>query len=166
VTSTGAPVQYVETVRRPHPTRARIESYPITGIVTARYADMDANAHLNNVAIESMHEDARAVLNSRVFPGIHTDAERRIRVVNSQSVVHFLAEAHWPCNVDTAIGVGRIGRTSFVLSSALFVDGMCISICDAVMVTVAEGPEPLTEDARARLDALALRTNAVDGTSR
>lgn len=139
----------VETTGRPHPARSRPELYPIAGKVQARYADMDANAHLNNLALESMHEDARAVLNAQVFPGVYDQGARSLRLVTSQNVVHFLAEAHWPAVIDTGVGVGRIGRTSFVASSALFRDGVCISVCDTVLVAVGDGgPVPIPEFAR------------------
>lgn len=152
----------LETVGRPHPARLRRETYPITDVMTARYADMDQYAHLNNLALGAMHENARAMLNERVFPGTHTDVGERIRIVNSQTIVHFLAEAHWPCEVHSAIGISRIGRTSFVESSALFVGDTCVSTCDAVMVTVEEAPVPIADAARARLLDLALRTEGLE----
>ena len=36
--------------------------------IAARYGDMDANAHLNNLALESMHENARATMNRELLP--------------------------------------------------------------------------------------------------
>jgi acyl-CoA thioester hydrolase len=150
--STETVVSLVETTGRPHPARSRPELYPIVGKAQARYADMDANAHLNNLALESLHEDARAVLNARVFPGVYDPGTRQLRLVTSQNVVHFLAEAHWPAVIDTGVGVGRIGRTSFVASSALFRDGVCISVCDTVLVAVGgDGPVPIPDFAREML---------------
>ncbi len=104
---------------------------------------MDANAHVNNIALESMHENARAELVARVFPGAY-DPAQPIRLVASQNVVHFLAEARWPTVLRTGVGVARIGRTSFVASSALFDDANCVSVCNTVLVQVDEtGPVPL-----------------------
>ena len=52
-------------------------------------------------------------------------------------------------------GVGRIGRTSYVASTALFIDGTCIGVCDTVLVALGEnGPEPLTEEFRAALQTV------------
>lgn len=145
----------VETTGRPHPGRSCPELYPIAGKVQARYADMDANAHLNNLTLESLHEDARAGLNAQVFPGLYDPGTRSLRLVTSQNVVHFLAEAHWPAVIDTGIGVGRIGRTSYVASSALFRDGVCISVCDTVLVAVGDGgPVPIPDFARETLRKL------------
>lgn len=142
-------VGLVATVPRPHSARLRLESYPVIGSGAARFADMDANGHLNNLALESVHENARAVLNAYAFPGVYDVAARRLRLVSSQNVVHFLAEAHWPSVIDTGVGVGRIGRTSFVASSALFTDGRCISVCDTVLVAVDDaGPVAIPQENR------------------
>lgn len=96
--------------------------------IAARYADMDANAHLNNLALESLHENARATMNRRMFPDAYRAGGRRLRLVTSHNAVHFLAEAHWPVTFQTGAGVGRIGRTSYVASTGLFVEGRCIGV--------------------------------------
>jgi acyl-CoA thioester hydrolase len=69
--------------------------------------------------------------------------------------VHFLVEAHWPATIATGAGVGRIGRTSYVASTGLFIDGTCIGVCDTVLVALGDnGPEPLTEEFRAALQTV------------
>ncbi len=74
-------------------------------------------------------------------------ATRRLRLVTSQNAVHFLAEAHWPALISTGAGVGRIGRTSFVASTGLFIEGSCIGVCDTVLVLLDDdGPVPLSDD--------------------
>ena len=60
-------------------------------------------------------------MNRTLFPDIYDVATRRLRLVTSQNAVHFLAEAHWPAQIRTGAGVGRIGRTSFVASTGLFI---------------------------------------------
>ena len=135
----------------------------MSNICTARYADMDPNAHLNNLALESFHEDARAVLTRHAVRNAHDPADRKLRLVTSQNVVHFLAEAYWPATIETCVGVGRMGRTSFVVSSALFHKGNCISLCDAVMVVVGEGgPVSMPAGMRTALENLQLRLQEID----
>jgi len=147
----------VGTTPRPHPARLEVATYPVTGAIDARYGDMDANGHLNNLALESLHENARALLNARVMPGIYDGATRRIRLVSATNVVHFLEEAYWPNTIGTGIGVGKLGRTSFVASTALFVGDECVSLCDTVLVTLDEnGPTPIPDSARAQLESLTL----------
>jgi acyl-CoA thioester hydrolase len=147
----------VSTAARPHPDRLSPALYPVRNTIEARFGDMDANRHLNNLALEAMHENARAMLNTQVFPGVYTAADRRLRLVAANSVVHFLQESHWPATIHTGIGIGRIGRTSYVASTALFVGDACISLCDTVLVVLdADGPTPIPEHARARLTGLLL----------
>ena len=151
---------WTTTAARPHESRLRLDTYPVADVVQARYGDMDANGHLNNLALESLHENARATMNRRLFPDIYDVATRRLRLVTSQNAVHFLAEAHWPAMIHTGAGVGRIGRTSFVASTGLFIDDRCIGICDTVLVLLGDdGPVPLTADARVNLEKVALGTS-------
>ena len=113
---------------------------------------MDANGHLNNVALESLHENTRATLNRTVFPDVYDRTARRLRIVTSTIVVHYLSEAPWPSVIDTAIGIGHIGRTSFVASTGLFLGDTCVSLCDTVLVLLDDdGPTPIPDAARDRL---------------
>jgi len=140
------------TAARPDPMRLRLQCYPYVDEIAARYGDMDANAHLNNLALESLHENARATMNQRLYPEAYRSGSRRLRLVTSQNTAHFLAEAHWPVTIQTGAGVGRIGRTSFVASTGLFVAGECIGVCDTVLVLLGEdGPEPIPDAFRAAL---------------
>ena len=139
--------------------RLHLDSYPVIGEIAARYGDMDANAHLNNLALESLHENARATMNRDLMPDVYSPGRRRLRLVTSQNAVHFLAEAHWPATIQTGAGVGRIGRTSYVASTGLFIDGSCIGVCDTVLVLVDDnGPAPLPDDFRAALETVLLRS--------
>jgi acyl-CoA thioester hydrolase len=147
----------VETAGRPDPARLHLPVYPVTKTISSRYADLDPNGHLNNVALTAMHEDIRATFNNEIFPQIHNPSAAGVRLLISQNVVHFLAEAHWPATIEAGIGVARIGRTSFVVSSALFVDHRCISLSDTVVVTAQDRPVPLSEATRSALQGLQLR---------
>ncbi len=110
---------WTTTAARPHESRLRLDTYPVVDVVQARYGDMDANGHLNNLALESLHENARATMNRSLFPDIYDVATRRLRLVTSQNAVHFLAEAHWPALIHTGAGrradrshlVRRLDRT-------------------------------------------------------
>ena len=73
--------------------RLRLESYPHIGEIAARYGDMDANAHLNNLALEALHENARATMNRQLFPQAYSASGRRLRIVTSQNTAHFLVMA-------------------------------------------------------------------------
>jgi acyl-CoA thioester hydrolase len=156
----SGPNPFVSTVARPHPARLDTASYPVHAAVEARFGDMDANGHLNNVALESLHENTRATLNRRAFPRVYDRTSRSRRIVTSAIVVHYLREAPWPSVLRTGIGIGHIGRTSFIASTALFLDEDCISLCDTVLVLLDDdGPSPIPDDARAELSSLRLRVS-------
>lgn len=149
----------VSTATAPHAARLDPATYPIHDTIGARYGDMDANGHLNNLALEALHENARATLNVSIFPEAYARDDRRLRIVTASNVVHFLREAHWPNMIHTGAGIGRIGRTSYVASTALFVDGTCVGLCDAVLVVLDhDGPTPIPAAARERLTELLLPT--------
>lgn len=148
---------WTTTAPRPDPGRLRMDCYPLVDEIQARYCDMDANAHLNNLALESLHENARATMNRQLFPQAYRPGQR-LRLVTSQNAVHFLAEAFWPALIQTGAGIGRIGRTSFIASTGLFVDGSCIGICDTVLVLLGDdGPLPIPDEFRAALETVRLR---------
>ena len=151
-------IALVPAVERPHPARLSKALYPVTGVALTRYGDMDANGHVNNLALEAMHENARAEFNERIFPGIYDPATRTIRLVTANNVVHFLAEVHWPSTIETGLGIGRLGRTSYVVSTALFVGEDCVGLCDTVLVMLGDdGPMPILQQARELLGAHLLR---------
>lgn len=153
------PNPLISTVPRPHPARLSAASYPVQDQIQARFADMDINGHLNNVAVETLHENTRATLNRQVFARMYS--ARSLRIVTSTIVVHYLREAPWPSTLRTAVGVGHIGRTSYVASTALFLDDKCISLCDTVLVLLDDnGPTPIPDDVRTQLAELRLSTNA------
>lgn len=150
----SGPPPLVSFAPRPHPARLDVATYPVHGDVAARFGDMDANGHLNNVALESLHENTRAAFNRRLYPGAYDLATRTHRLVTATIVVHYLREAPWPAVLRTGIGVGHIGRTSFVASSALFLDDACVSLCDTVLVLLdGDGPAPIPAEVRAGLEA-------------
>ncbi|MCA2242448.1 acyl-CoA thioesterase [Mycobacterium sp. WUMAC-067] len=133
--------EWLTTTSRPHPCRCVLSVYPIVGTAEARYSDMDVNGHLNHLGLEALHEDARARINEQYVPGTYHPTNRGLRLVTSQNVVHFLAEAFWPATIKVGIGIGGIGRSSVVVSSGLFLEERCLSVCDMTLVLVGEtGP--------------------------
>lgn len=152
------PSPLISTASRPHPARLIATSYPIHHSIDARFSDMDVNGHLNNVALGALHENARATLHAQALPDIYARSSRRLRIVLGSTVVHYLREGHWPATIHTGAGIGHIGRTSFVSATALFIEGVCISLCDAVLVMLDDdGPTPIPDEAREHLESLRLR---------
>ena len=90
---------WITTTGRPHADRCTIGVYPIIESKEARWCDMDVNGHLNHLALEALHEDARAGINEQYVPGTYDPTIDTFRLVTSQNVVHFLAEARWPATI-------------------------------------------------------------------
>jgi acyl-CoA thioester hydrolase len=150
--------EWITTTRRPHSDRFLIGAYPLVTTAQARFSDMDVNGHLNSLALESLHEDARANMNEQLVPGLFDSNRPTLRMVTSQHVVHFSAEAHWPSTITAAVGVGGIGRSSFVASGGLFIADQCISVCDMTLVVMdGHGPIAIPEDIRDMMRKLMLR---------
>jgi len=121
------------------------------------------NGHLNHLALEALHEDARAGINEQYVPGTYDPTIDTFRLVTSQNVVHFLAEARWPATIKVGIGIGGIGRSSVVVSSGLFVEERCISVCDMTLVLVSDaGPVAFPEENREVMRKLMLRRASRD----
>lgn len=151
--------EWITTTGRPRAERCRINVYPIVESKEARWGDMDVYGHLNHLALEAMHEDARAGINEQYVPGTYDPKIDTFRLVTSQNVVHFLAEAHWPTTIMVGIGIGGIGRTSVVVSSGLFIEDRCISVCDMTLVLVDDsGPVAFPQENRELMRKLMLRT--------
>jgi acyl-CoA thioester hydrolase len=156
--------EWITTTGRPHAARCSIGVYPLIEWKNARWGDMDMNGHLNHLALEAMHEDARAGINEQYVPGTYDPKADRFRLVASQNVVHFLAEAHWPATIEVGIGIGVIGRSSVVVSSGLFLEDRCISVCDTTLVLVGDaGPVAFSEDNRDVMRKLMLHPALVTG---
>ena len=63
-----------------------------------------------------------------------------------------------------ATPVGRIGRTSFIASTGLFLDGSCIGVCDTVLVLLGQtGPTPISDEFRVALETVLLKDGQTGG---
>jgi acyl-CoA thioester hydrolase len=134
--------------------RLEAAAYPRHLTLHPRYGDMDVNAHLNNVAIARLFEEARvqtlsALRGSPVGGGDPS----------SMMIVHvgidYLAEGSYPDPIDAGLAVTEIGRTSFRLGLALFQKGRAIALADCAMVNLRERrPGPIGPELRAALEGL------------
>ncbi|MBP6014554.1 MAG: acyl-CoA thioesterase [Alphaproteobacteria bacterium] len=123
---------------KPEPFRLIRASYPYFRRVIARFSDMDAEGHLNNVALASFYEDARVSF-LRDLAG--EERGNAFRFVIASIRISYLAEAHYPGDYDVALGVTRFGNSSFDIGCGLFIGATCVGVCDTTQVTIGEtGP--------------------------
>jgi acyl-CoA thioester hydrolase len=130
-------------------------AYKVRRTLEPRYGDMDANAHLNNVAIARLFEETRV----RTLAGLRAAPSRGDP--SSMMIAHigidYLAEGSYPEPIEAGLAVSAIGRTSFRLALALFQRGATIALADCAMVNLGPDRRPATidDDLRANLERLA-----------
>jgi acyl-CoA thioester hydrolase len=146
---------------RPHPTSTvkiepfRLDSdrYPLKVRILARYADVDPLWHINNVAIAQYYEEARVSTTMMVMGGRRVASPDGERILIAHQCIDYLREATYPGALEIGIGVLRVGRSSFRYGMAMFQDGACVSVSEAVLVYAdAQGPAGLPDEYRRRLE--------------
>lgn len=138
------------------PRRKLLDAYPWSQSMETRFADMDINRHLNNVAITRFFEEARIRFNWSLIS--NGPSITRPHYLVAHVAIDFLGEGAYPAPVTLGYAVGSIGRTSFRSLMAMFQNDACIALCDSVLVhRGSTGPAPLPDDLRSRLEAFPLK---------
>ena len=134
------------------PHRLEPAAYPLKVRILARYADVDPLWHINNVAMAQYYEEARVSATMSVMGGerIPTSTGGRILIVHQS--IDYLREASYPGALEVGIGVLHVGNSSLRYGMAMFQDGVCVSLSEAVLVyATASGPTRLPDEYRQRL---------------
>ena len=116
---------------------------------TIRYSDLDPNGHVNNGAINEFFEDGRVKFRNDSL--VKLPGSFLTGFVLAKFSVQYYAPLFYPGTVDTGTTILRIGRTSYTLGQAIFVDGKCAA--SAEVITVLLDPEthkstPLPDELR------------------
>ena len=134
---------------RPEPALLDPARYPFTHYTTTRFADVDPNQHLNNVALAAMMEDARVRFNLAIGNAIKI-GERRAMVASIG--MDYLAQGHFPDPVAVHCAVDAIGRSSWTVIQLLVQNAAPIAFARSVLVAIADDrPTPVADDYRALL---------------
>jgi acyl-CoA thioester hydrolase len=141
--------------------RLRAECYPHRREIPARFADMDLQRHINNVAIASFYEDGRATLNMRLFGEDLFARKGDFRFVVLETRIRYLSEAPYPADYVVGAAITRLGNSSAEYGMGLFHDGTCVGLCDTVLVHMTDaGPTRIPDARRAVMGEYALRDAA------
>jgi acyl-CoA thioester hydrolase len=132
--------------------RHRLSAYARHHDIPTRYGDMDANAHLNNVAITRLVEEARV----RFHWSLREAGADPVAVVVAHVAVDFVHEGRYPEPVSAGVAVVSVGQRSYRLAVGLFQDGRTLALADCVMVWRGrgEGGQAMAPGLRAALEAL------------
>jgi acyl-CoA thioester hydrolase len=129
-------------------TLRRLEDFPHRTTEIVRFADLDANNHVNNAVFSSFFEAARVTLFRDPKRGLMPNG---LIWSLAQITIDYLGEMHWPGAADIGIGLVSLGRTSAVFEQAIFSEGRCTATARAinVLVDLAERrPTPITDEVR------------------
>ena len=130
--------------------------YPHWCTDTVRFSDQDAAGHVNNVALCAYMETARLTFIRDL--GVAEANEAGVRGISAGMTVSFLAESHWPGQVELGTGVMRIGRSSITVGAAGFKDGVCIVAAEMTVVRLkGKTPYPIDEAFRKALEKYRLK---------
>jgi acyl-CoA thioester hydrolase len=133
--------------------RVEPDRYPLKVRILARYADVDPLWHINNVAIAQYYEEARVSASMTMMEGRRIPTGDGERILIAHQTIDYLREASYPGTLEIGIGVLRIGNSSYTYGMAMFQDGACVSVSDAVLVYAnASGPARLPDGYRRRLE--------------
>lgn len=138
------------------PARLALANYPFVRDVPARFADMDLQRHINNVAIASYYEDGRANLNMRMFGEDMFARLRDWRLVVLETRTRYLREAPFPGTYHVGAGITRLGSSSYEVGLGLFHNDTCVGLCDTVLVHLTDaGAAPIPAERRSQMDKFA-----------
>ena len=135
--------------RPAHPGAARA-LYKFWNIDKLRLTDVDHQHHVNNAIFAVLYTSVRAdFLHAHVRPLIaESDMFAMVKIT-----IEYLTEMHYPGEVEVGIAVRRVGSSSITFGQAMYKDGKCASVAEAVMVLL----DPVTRRAKALPDGIAAR---------
>jgi acyl-CoA thioester hydrolase len=132
----------------PRPDAALLDParYPYAHQITTRFADIDPNQHLNNVALAAMMEDARVRFNLAIGNAIRI-GERRAMVASV--AMEYLSQGHFPDPVTVHCALERIGNSSWSVVQLLEQNGAAVAFARSALVAISDDrPTPIAEDYR------------------
>lgn len=134
---------------RPDPALLDPARYPFRLETTTRFADVDPNQHLNNVALAAMMEDGRVRFN---FAIRFREAIAPRRAMVASMGIEYLAQGYFPDPVEVRCAIEGVGRTSFTIIQLMSQGGRNVAFARSIIVcTDGDTPSPIPDDFRARL---------------
>ncbi len=99
--------------------------------VTIRYSDQDAMAHVNNTAIATYVESARTAF---IYDLIQRGGVQGVEFILARMTIDYLAEFHYPGQVEVGARLIRIGTKSIGTGYGIFKGETCVATSECVNV--------------------------------
>ena len=118
---------------RPRKPVPQLADYPhrVTDII--RFADLDAQGHVNNAVFATYFESGRVAMFREPDLGIGVTNATFVLV---RQEIDFLNELRWPGNVEIGTALVELGRSSFTVAQTIFNGDICAAAGRAILVMV------------------------------
>ncbi|MFC6620561.1 acyl-CoA thioesterase [Novosphingobium panipatense] len=141
---------------KPDPALLDPARYPFFSEIEPRFADLDLNMHINNVAMAAYLEDGRVRFHRACG---YRDILSGFSSMIVSLGIEYLGEGHYPDTLQVHSAVERVGRSSHGLVQLLRQNGRLVAFARSTMVAVGEdGPEALPPDFLAGVEEWKLRS--------
>ena len=109
----------------------KLENFPFHHKINTRWRDLDAFRHVNNATFLSYIEDARIVF----FKRWNINLKEKSLIVASVKI-DYLQQLEHPSKMIIGQKVSRIGKKSFDILSAIFIEDIISPICCSTVTSV------------------------------
>ena len=129
---------------KPDPALLDAARYPFRAEVATRFADLDLNQHINNVAMVELLETGRVLFHRA--SGFMESLGDGLGAMVASLAVEYLGQGYFPDPVEMHAGALKIGNRSYTLAHLLTQRGRVVAYAQGVMVCVRDGaPAPIPE---------------------
>lgn len=136
---------------KPDPALLDPAVYPHVCEVTTRFADLDINNHINNVAMAAIIEDAR--VRFHVASGFAKALPAGAQTMVVSLTIDYLAQAFYPHPLKVHSGLSAVGDRSVRLRHLLMQNDRPVALAEAVAVhVVGNKAAPLPENLREMIE--------------
>lgn len=138
------------------PWRREQRFYSFKTELPTRYADMDTERHINNVAVLALHAEARSRLHLALL-GRDEWLARTHAIRPAALHTDFIEIAHYPGAIAAGVSLVSLDAAQYMLAIGLFQEGACVGLQECRMGCWHEGERvPLPASLHERLQQLGM----------
>lgn len=126
-----------------------------------RYMDVDTERHINNVAVMSLHAEARSRLHLHLFGREVWLAQTGI-LRSASLATDFLEVTHYPAPVHCGVSLVELDERGYTLAVGMFQEGVCVGTQECRTAAWQQGDwQRLPQHVHARLFGFGLTEEPV-----